>query len=73
MATSAPGLDDRTLSRMAAAGVRVSPEQWAALPAAARRRLAEHPDGDAVSRRTLGQLARWLITTFPPGWNGAAL
>ncbi len=58
-----------TRERLEQLGVSFDDEQWSALPAPARRRLAQHPTGSAVERRSLLALVRWLRVTFPPGWG----
>lgn len=62
-------LDART--RLEEVGITLGDEEWAALPGPARRRLATHPIQSEVDRRSLRELARWLVSTFPPGWSQA--
>lgn len=63
-----PSVDD-TRERLAELGIRFADEEWEALPAPARRRLANYPTRSAVDRKSLAALARWLVSTFPPGWG----
>lgn len=60
---------ERVRSRLEAIGVSLSDEEWAALPAPARRRLSTHPTDSEVERHSLRELARWMVRTFPPGWS----
>lgn len=58
-----------TRERLAALGIRFADEEWDALPSPARQRLADYPTHSEVDRKSLAALARWLVSTFPPGWS----
>lgn len=64
-----PHDEPSVLDRFRAVGIALSEEQWRALPEPARRRLARLPHGTDVERRSLAELARWALRTFPPGWS----
>ena len=68
--------DERAMQRVqrmcSDAGVQLAGEQWRALPAAARRRLLAMPMQSDSERQRLVAVARWMIETFPPGWNRVA-
>jgi hypothetical protein len=62
-------VDEEGAERCRALGVAVTDEEWRALPEPARRRLARLPHGTELERRSFAELARWLLSTFPPGWS----
>jgi hypothetical protein len=65
-----PSSDDVTvLDRCRALGVTLSDDQWRALPEPARRRLARLPHRTDLEKRSLTELVRWMLSTFPPGWS----
>lgn len=64
-----PAIDLSVLDRCRALGVPLTDDQWRALPEPARRRLARLPHRTELEKRSLAELARWMLSTFPPGWS----
>ena len=64
-----PSVDVTVLDRCRALGVALTDDQWRALPEPARRRLARLPHRTELEKRSLAELARWMLSTFPPGWS----
>jgi hypothetical protein len=64
-----PSVDLSVLDRCRALGVALTDDQWRALPEPARRRLARLPHRTELEKRSLAELARWMLSTFPPGWR----
>jgi hypothetical protein len=52
--------------KLDACGEVLTPDQWAALPFVARRRLLQVPTGTPMERAAFTALLRWLLATFPP-------
>lgn len=61
-----------TLERCRAIGAQITDEQWLSLPEPARRRLSRMPDATEADRHAIVDLVRWLVATFPPGWQRSA-